>query len=133
MCTLILDLKSLPIHCRGIPHLVKTPYFLPSSGAQANLLRLSLRESRTRGYNESCVVRKYRGFSQRDVRQTRVLWLRKFTRSLRLTLRVVGDFWCEFAEQEFTRQIIDRMSSHVEEAVADRQACSAITRGMVQV
>ena len=57
----------------------------------------------------------------------------KVHKSLRFTLGVVRDFWCEFAKQEFTRQIIYRMSSHVEEAVADCQACSAITRGMIQV
>ncbi len=85
----------MPIYCRGIPHLAKTPNFLSSSGAQANLLRLSLRESRTRGYNESCVVGNP-GY-ERDV-GTRVLWLGKFTKSLRLALRVVGDFWREFAE-----------------------------------
>jgi hypothetical protein len=40
----------------GIPHVAKTPDFLSISAAQENFLRLSLRESRTRGHNGRCVV-----------------------------------------------------------------------------
>ena len=52
---------------------------------------------------------------------------------LGLALRVVRDFWREFAEHELTPQIVQRVSCYVEKAVANRQADAAITCRMVQV
>src|ERR1700759_194188 len=51
----------------------------------------------------------------------------------RLALGVAGHFRCEFTEQKFTGQVIDSMRPYVEETIADGQAPSPVTRGMIEI
>src|ERR1700722_2512964 len=51
----------------------------------------------------------------------------------RLALRVAGNFRRQFSQQELAHQVVQRVRADVEKTIANRQANSAITGGMIQV